>query len=53
MRLPLDKSGLYRSRVFPGLWLDPKALLRFDVPAVQAALQRDWAVLGTLTLSPN
>ena len=39
-RLPQDESGLYRSRVFPGLWLDPAALLRGDIPAVQSALNK-------------
>jgi Uma2 family endonuclease len=41
--LPLDKAGLYRSKVFPGLWLDPAALVRGDPPALQAALQRGLA----------
>ena len=43
VRLPLDQTGLYRSKVFPGLWLDPAALVRGDLPAVQAALQRGLA----------
>jgi Uma2 family endonuclease len=43
VRLPLDKTGLYRSKVFPGLWLDPAALVRGDPPALQAALQRGLA----------
>jgi Uma2 family endonuclease len=43
VRLPLDKSGLYRSKVFPGLWLDPAALIRGDMPALHAALQRGLA----------
>jgi Uma2 family endonuclease len=43
VRLPLDGNGLYRSKVFPGLWLDPVALVRGDFPAVQAALQRGLA----------
>src|SRR5438876_786375 len=30
-RLPLDAAGLYCSEVFPGLWLDPAALLRGDL----------------------
>src|SRR5262249_5655803 len=42
-RLQLDKSGLYRSKMFPGLWLDPAALVRGDMPAVVAALQRGLA----------
>jgi Uma2 family endonuclease len=43
VRLALDGSGLYRSKVFPGLWLDPAALIRGDTPALQAALQRGLA----------
>ncbi len=26
-RLPLGKDGILRSKVFPGLWLDPAALV--------------------------
>lgn len=33
-------DGLLKSGVFPGLWLDPAALLRGDMKAVLAALQR-------------
>jgi Uma2 family endonuclease len=33
-------DGLYCSRAFPGLWLDPSALLRGDRAAVRAALDR-------------
>jgi Uma2 family endonuclease len=36
--VPTDADGLLRSRVFPGLWLDPKALLAGDRAAVRAAL---------------
>jgi hypothetical protein len=43
VRLPLDKAGLYKSKVFPGLWLDPAALIRGDTAALQAALQRGLA----------
>jgi Uma2 family endonuclease len=42
-RLPLDSDGLYRSRAFPGLWLDPAALIRGDSAALQAALRRGLA----------
>jgi hypothetical protein len=35
-----DPDGLYRSRAFPGLWLDPTALLAGDRGAVRAALDR-------------
>jgi Uma2 family endonuclease len=31
-------DGLYRSEVFPGLWLDPAALLRGDMGRVRATL---------------
>ena len=37
--LPPDADGVWRSRVFPGLWLDGAALLRGDVTAVLAKLQ--------------
>ena len=37
--LPL-KEGVFESEVFPGLWLDPAALLRGDGVAVLATLQR-------------
>ena len=37
--LPPDADGIWRSRVFPGLWLDGEALLRRDMPAVLAKLQ--------------
>jgi hypothetical protein len=30
-RLPLTPEGQYRSEVFPGLWLDPPALIRGDM----------------------
>ncbi|WP_169977513.1 Uma2 family endonuclease [Tautonia rosea] len=33
-----DEQGRLRSAVFPGLWLDPSALLRGDLNAVLAAL---------------
>ena len=37
--LPGD-DGILRSAVFPGLWLDPAALMRGDVYAVLAVVQR-------------
>jgi Uma2 family endonuclease len=37
--LPLDDLGRYRSEAFPGLWLDPAALLRGDLAAVLDALR--------------
>jgi Uma2 family endonuclease len=42
-RLAPDDQGVLRSEVFPGLWLDPTALLRGDLAAVLATLQRGLA----------
>ncbi len=42
-RLPHDDAGLYRSEVFPGLWLDPIALVGGDTKTVLATLQRGLA----------
>ena len=36
--LPSD-TGRYGSEIFPGLWLDPSALLRGDFARVMAVLQ--------------
>jgi Uma2 family endonuclease len=36
-------DGLYRSEVFPGLWLDPQALLANDLGGLMAALERGLA----------
>jgi Uma2 family endonuclease len=38
-RLPLDANGVYRSEVFPGLWLNTEALLRGDLATVLALVQ--------------
>jgi Uma2 family endonuclease len=38
-RMPVDAQGLLRSEVFPGLWLDPTALVRGDLAAVLAFVQ--------------
>ena len=35
---PPDEDGLYRSRVFPGLWLDPGALLARDTRRLRDVL---------------
>ena len=35
-----DADGILRSTVFPGLWLDPAALMRGDVNAVLALVQQ-------------
>jgi Uma2 family endonuclease len=43
VRLQLDQDGLYRSRAFPGLWLDPAAMVRGDMKTVVAALERGLA----------
>jgi len=42
-RLALDAEGLLRSEVFPGLWLDPTALLQGDLATVFAVVQRGLA----------
>ncbi len=39
-RLALDDHGLYKSTVFPGLWLDPAAMIRGDMKKVLAVVQR-------------
>jgi Uma2 family endonuclease len=38
-----DADGLYKSIVFPGLWLDPAALLNGDLSRVLAVLQQGLA----------
>jgi hypothetical protein len=43
VRMRRDPDGLYRSRVFPGLWLDPAALLSGDLDGVIATLDRGLA----------
>jgi Putative restriction endonuclease len=35
-----DTTGVYRSEVFPGLWLDEPAFWNHDVPAVLATLEK-------------
>jgi Uma2 family endonuclease len=37
--LSLDENGIYSSEIFPGLRLDPAALLRGDMPAVARVAQ--------------
>jgi Uma2 family endonuclease len=39
-RLRPDADGVYRSEIFPGLWLDTAALLRGDLAGVLALVQR-------------
>jgi len=38
-----NRQGISRSRVFPGLWFDPAALLRFDSARLMAVLQQGLA----------
>ncbi len=40
VKLPEDVLGIIRSEVFPGLWLDVSAMLKFDWPKVYAMLDR-------------
>ena len=42
-RLAPDAAGQYRSGIFPGLWLDPAALLGGDLAQVIAVLQQGLA----------
>jgi Uma2 family endonuclease len=42
-RMPVDAQGLLRSEVFPGLWLDPAALIRGDLATVLAIVQQGLA----------
>lgn len=46
VRLEPDATGLYRSEVFPGLWLDANALLRGDLATVLQRLQEGLASPG-------
>ena len=43
VRLDPDEGGVYRSEVFPGLWLDSAALVRRDLAAVFGKLQEGLA----------
>jgi hypothetical protein len=38
--LPLSADGVFKSEVFPGLWLDPAAVIRGDMRCVLEVLQR-------------
>jgi Uma2 family endonuclease len=42
-RLPVSEAGQLRSEVFPGLWLDPAAMIRGDFAQVTAVLQQGLA----------
>jgi Uma2 family endonuclease len=41
--LPLNSAGHYQSEVFPGLWLDPAALVRGELAQVMVVLQQGLA----------
>jgi Uma2 family endonuclease len=43
VELQVGADDLYRSEVFPGLWLDPKALLADDVPRIAAVVEQGCA----------
>ena len=38
MQRPIDADGLYRSTVFPGMWLDPQALVSGDTRRRRAVI---------------
>jgi hypothetical protein len=38
--MPPSADGILRSTVFPGLWLDPNALVRGEKATVQEVLQQ-------------
>jgi Uma2 family endonuclease len=42
-RVALSPDGLYRSEAFPGLWLDPAALIRGDGPRITQVSQQGLA----------
>jgi len=42
-RIPLPADGLFRSRPFPGLWLDAEAMLRYQRQRVLSAVRRGLA----------
>jgi len=44
--LPPAADGLLRSTVFPGLWLDPAALIRGDLATVLAVVQQGLTECG-------
>jgi Putative restriction endonuclease len=39
-RLAKTRDGLYKSKVFPGLWLDPRAMIGGDLAKVLDVVQR-------------
>jgi Uma2 family endonuclease len=49
--VPSDTDGVYRSQMFPGLWLDAAAFLRLDSAGVLAALRLGLASPGHATFA--
>jgi Uma2 family endonuclease len=45
-RLPLSDDGIYHSEIFPGLWLDPKAMVNGDLARVHKVLHQGLASPG-------
>ncbi len=43
VEMPAGEDGISRSEVFPGLWLDPKALFAEDINGLIAVLERGMA----------
>jgi hypothetical protein len=41
--LPMDQHGIFRSEIFPGLWLDALAMIRRDLAQVLQVLQQGLA----------
>ncbi|AGA24574.1 Uma2 family endonuclease [Singulisphaera acidiphila] len=48
--MPADADGLHRSTIFPGLWLDPQALLNGDTKRLRALLDQGLATVEHTTL---
>lgn len=46
--LPADEDGWFRSRIFPGLWLDPEALWKRDLAGLANAVRKGVAATATL-----
>ena len=43
VELPADSDGLYRSQVFPGLWLDPQAMIAGNTRRLREVLDNGLA----------
>lgn len=46
--LPADEDGWFRSRIFPGLWLDPEAPWKRDLAGLANAVRKGVAATATL-----